>query len=126
MDNIFKYALQNKFRFPFKGQISTEDLFDLKLTDLDAIFKVLTQDKDAKKESLLNATSKADTDLALKIEIVKEIFTDKKKAAEAQQKAVETKIRNQKILDIIARKEAADLEAKSIDELKAMLSDTEN
>lgn len=121
--NIFEYALKSKFRYPFKGQINTEDLFDLQPTALNTIFKTLVkQAKSVEEESLLDVPSKEDKDLAIKIEIVKTIFAEKNATAEAQKKAAETKLRNQRILDIIARKEEADLESKSIDELKEMLN----
>ena len=35
VENIFEYAVRNKVRFPFKGMISVEDLWDLSLTNLD-------------------------------------------------------------------------------------------
>ena len=39
--NIFEYAVRNKIRFPFKGMISSEDLWDLTLENLDSIYKTL-------------------------------------------------------------------------------------
>lgn len=120
--NIFKYAFQNKLRFPFKGQIQTEDLFDLSLENLDAIYKALSkQVKSDTEESLLSVRTKDDDDLKIKIMIIKEIFSDKQAEINARLLAAETKAKNQKIMSIIARKEEADLENKSIDELKAML-----
>ncbi len=120
--NIYKYAAKNKLRFPFKGNISTEDLFALNLTDLDTVYKSLS--KQVKKddgESLLATKTKEDTDIQIKMQIVKEIFEEKQKAIEAAQKAAETKAKNQKIMEIISRKEDEELNNKSVDELKAML-----
>lgn len=37
LTNIFEKATKEKYRFPFKGQVSVEDLWDLKLQDLDSI-----------------------------------------------------------------------------------------
>ena len=45
MTNIWVECLKNKFRFEFKGLISTEDLFDLTLADLDAIYKSLKKEE---------------------------------------------------------------------------------
>jgi len=39
--NVFEVAVTEKFRFPFRGQITVEDLFDLNVKDLDAVFKTL-------------------------------------------------------------------------------------
>lgn len=120
--NIYKYAAKNKLRFPFKGNISTEDLFALNLTDLDTVYKALSkQIKKDEGESLLSTKTKEDTDIQIKMQIVKEIFEEKQKAIEAAQKAAETKAKNQKIMSIISRKEDEELNNKSVDELKAML-----
>ena len=39
--NIFEVATRSKMRFPFRGNISVEDLWDLSVNDLDSIFKTL-------------------------------------------------------------------------------------
>lgn len=125
VENIYKYAAEHKLRFPFtKGLISTEDLFSLDVKQLDAIYKNLKrQAKTDEEESLLSEEKTADTELAVKIEIVKDIFTDKQKAAEARKNAAEKRARNQKIAAIIAEKEDADLRNKSMDELRGMLEE---
>ena len=38
---LFETATRNKMRFPFRGMISVEDLWDLSLTNLDSVFKTL-------------------------------------------------------------------------------------
>ena len=120
--NIYQYAAKNKLRFPFKGNISIEELYDLNLTALDTVFKNLSkQVKSNEGESLLVTKSKEDTDIQIKMEIVREIFAEKQAAINAAQKAAETKAKNQKIMSIIARKEDEELNNKSVDELKAML-----
>ena len=45
LTNIFEAATRYKYRFPFKGMISVEDLWDLKLQDLDSVFKLLNKEK---------------------------------------------------------------------------------
>lgn len=76
--NMFEIATRNKFRFPFKGVISTEDLWDLSVESLDNVFKTLNSEmKKTKEESLLSTKSKDDEVLELKIEIVKHIVAVK-------------------------------------------------
>ena len=43
--NIFEVATRNKYRFPYRGQISVEDMWDLPVTELDKIFKTLNKQK---------------------------------------------------------------------------------
>ena len=123
--NMYKYAAINKLRFPFtKGLVTLEDLFDLSVENLDSIYKALRkQAKVEDEESLLATKSKESSELQIKIEIVKDIVADKQAALAARKAAAEKKAQNQKIAEIIARKENAELENKSIDELKAMLSE---
>lgn len=121
--NIFEEATKKKFRFPYKGQCSTEDLWDLGLRDLDSIFKSLNEArKEATKESLLDEKSPQDIELEDKIAIVKYIVSFKKSEIAERAVAKEKKAYDQKIMEIIARKENQELENLSIEELKARLS----
>lgn len=124
LTNIFEKAAMNKYRFPFKGQISVEDLWDLKLQDLDSVFKQLNKMKKVnEEESLLEAKSAADVELEDKIQIVKFIVKYKQDEIAARSAAKDKKERNQKIMSIIERKQNEALEGKSIEELSAMLED---
>ena len=72
LTNIFEAATRYKYRFPFKGMISVEDLWDLKLQDLDSVFKLLNKEKKkSDEESLLQVKSEADQALENKIQIEK-------------------------------------------------------
>ena len=120
--NIFEYAVRQKLRFPFKGNISVEDLWDLKVEDLDKIFKTLNaQVKQAKEESLLETKSKEDEVLDVQIAIVKHIVAVKLKEKADKAKAAENKEKRQKILSILAARDEAALENASDEELKKML-----
>lgn len=50
LTNVFERAAMNKYRFPYKGQISVEDLWDLSLPGLDSVFKHLNKLKKANEE----------------------------------------------------------------------------
>lgn len=124
LTNIFESATRCKYRFPFKGMISTEDLWDLKLQDLDTVFKALNKEKkQSDEESLLQVKSEADQELDEKIQIVKFIVQVKQTEAAERLAAKDKKDRNQKIMRIIERKQNEALEGKSLEELTAMLEE---
>jgi len=120
--SIFEVAIRSKFRFPFKGMISVEDLFDLNVKDLDSVFKVLnSQLKQVKEESLLEIKTQQDQELDMKIEIIKHIVKVKQEEAEKQLQAKSVKEQKQKLMEIYASKKDEDLLKKSPEEIKAMI-----
>lgn len=122
--NIFEYAVRNKVRFPFKGMISAEDLWDLSLIDLDSIYKTLNkQVKLTEEESLLTTRTNVDTVLEVQIAIVKYIVAVKLEEREARAKAAAKNAQKQKIMAIIATKEDEALHNSSVDDLKKMLDE---
>ena len=124
MENMFEYATRNKVRFPFKGQISVEDLWDLRADDLDTVFKTLNrQVKQSEEESLLVTKTAEDTALDIQIAIVKYIFDIKMQEANARLLDKERKAQKQKIMAILANKQEQELQNKSVDELQKMLEE---
>lgn len=124
MENMFEYATRNKVRFPFKGQISVEDLWDLRADDLDTVFKTLNrQVKQSKEESLLTTKTAEDTALDIQIAIVKHIFDIKMQEANARLLDKERRAQKQKIMAILANKQEQELQNKSVDELQKMLEE---
>ena len=124
--NMFEVAVRSKFRFPFRGQVSVEDLFDLSVDDLDSVFKILnSQVKQAKEESLLTKKSAEDEILDFKIDIVKYIVNSKLLAKEAAQMVAEKRAQKQKIQGILYAKQNQELENKSTEELEKMLAELE-
>lgn len=124
MENMFEYATRNKVRFPFKGQISVDDLWDLRTDDLDTVFKTLNrQVKQSEEESLLVTKTAEDTALDVQIAIVKYIFDIKMQEANARLLDKERKAQKQKIMAILANKQEQELQNKSVDELQKMLEE---
>lgn len=122
MEKMFEFALKNKVRFPYKGLVSVEDLWDLSVRDLDGIFKTLNaQVKKSQEESLLATKTKEDETLAIQIEIVKHIVKIKLDEAETAKQSKELKEKKQKIMEIIAAKQDESLHNASLEELQAML-----
>ena len=74
-NNIFETATRNKFRFAYKGSISTEDLWDLSIKELDELYKQLKSvSKQAKEEGLLLAKTSLEREIDTKLDIVKYVF----------------------------------------------------
>lgn len=122
--NIFEFATRNKLRFPFKGQISVEDLWELPLKSLDAIFKTLSaQVKQAKEESLLETKTAEDTVLEVQIAIIRHIVSVKQEEKKLREQAAENKAQRERIMSIIADKKDEALKNSSIEELEKMLAD---
>lgn len=123
-ERLFELAARNKMRFPFKGMISVEDLWDLSLTNLDSVFKTLNAEaKKSEEESLLNTKSKEDEEISNKIEIVKYIVSvklDEKKKREDAKKNAEMK---QRLLEIKAKRQDAALENMSDEDLDKALAE---
>ena len=125
MEKMFEFAVRNKLRFPFKGSISVEDLWDLNTKSLDTVFKALnSQIKQASEESLMTTKTKEDEILDIQVAIVKYIFNVKTAEAAARLHEQESKERKQKIMSIIASKQDEALHSKSIEELQAMLDES--
>lgn len=125
--NLFEFAVRNKLRFPFKGSIDVEQLWQLDVEDLDTVFKTLNaQAKEAKEESLLATKSANDLTLEVQIEIVKHIVATKIAEKEAHNKSIENAAERQKILAILADKRDAALKDKSEEELLEMLKKLDN
>jgi uncharacterized membrane protein len=123
MEKMFEFALKNKVRFPYKGLVSVEDLFDLGVRELDSIFKTLNaQVKKSQEESLLATKTKEDETLAIQIEIVRHIVKTKLDEAEAVKQSKELKEKKQKIMEIMAAKKDEALHNMSVEELETMLA----
>lgn len=124
MEKMFEYATRNKVRFPFKGLISAEDLWDLTLTNLDSIYKTLNkQVKQSEEESLLDTKTTVDKELNVQIAIVKHIVAVKLAEQEAREKASVKKAQKQKIMAIIASKQDEALQNSSVEDLQKMLDE---
>ena len=123
-NELFIKATREKMRFPYKGQVTAEDLWDLSITELDKIYKTLnSKKKEVQEDSLLDTKSKEDEELTAQIEIVKYIFTVKKEEKTAAETAKERKEQKQKIMAILANKQDEALHGKSIEELERMLNE---
>ena len=122
--NLFEIATRNRYRFNYKGVMTVEDLWSLRVEDLDAIFKALNrQKKTADEDSLLATKSAEDTELANKIELVKYIVSVKLAEAAERVSAAEKKAQRDKIMEIVAKKKDKALEDMGIEDLMKKLEE---
>ena len=121
--NLFETATREKYRFPYKGMISAEDLWDLNTTQLDGVYKALSKEIKGQSEDSLMAEVTIDKSMANKIEIVKHIFAVKQSEANARMVAAENKKKRERIAEVLAQKEDEALRNMSADELKKLMAD---
>ena len=124
MEKIFEQAARMKVRFNHKGVCSVEDLWDMPLSALDAIFKALNQEAKAQsEESLLAEKTVTSTELDLKLAIVKHVVKTRLEEKAAYEQAKANADRKNTILGIIAEKQNENLKNMSIDELKKLAAE---
>ena len=122
--NMFEIATRERYRFPFKGLISVEDLWVLPVKDLDLIFKTLNSElKQVKEESLLDTKTQENKELDTKIEIIKYVVKIKLEEEQLRTKAKEQREQKQKIMEILKSKKDTALENKTEEELQKMLEE---
>ena len=120
---MFETASRRKYRFPYKGMITTEDLWTLKVQQLDEVYKALNaKAKLMDEESLLTTKSSEDEDLTNMINIVKHIVAVKVAEANAAKLAIANREQKQRNMEIIDAKQNAALEELSVEELQAMVN----
>lgn len=124
MNNIFETASRLKLRFDISGQISVEQLWDVKLPALVDFEQQLTEVVEGYGKSTRRtraARTVAQEMNELRLEIVTYVLDVREKEAEEAKSAASNKESNQKILEMIAQKQNQQLAEMSIDDLKKML-----
>ena len=120
---MFEKASRLKIRFPYKGNCSVEDLWDLPLKDLDIIFRTLnTKKKMENEESLLLVKTQEDEILDLQISIIRKVFNTRMQEKQAQENKAALAAEKQKLMGLIAKKQDQELESLTIEELTAKIN----
>lgn len=125
----FELASRMKFRFETTiGLITVEDLWALPLTstvgkpNLDDVARDLHRRlKNDDNVSFVNPEQKSDEVVQAKFDIVRHVIDVKLAENKAREEAAARRRREQKILEIIDRKQDQSLEGKTIDELRKEL-----
>ena len=133
IENLFQLASRQKFRFQsIKGELTTEQLWDLPLTarggfNLDEVAKqVAAELKAAGEESFVQKKSNpAKSKLEAKLEIVKHIIAVKLEDAEKAAKASQNQEERQRLLAVLNRKQDAALEELTPEQIQARLAELE-
>lgn len=120
---LFEKASRMKLRISSsKGSLAVEDLWDLKLTDLNAIAKDLNKKvKEYGEEDFLAVSTPEEAVDKLRFDLVIHVLNTKKAEAEEKSKAVEIREKRQKLLGVLARKEEEALANLSPEEIRAQL-----
>lgn len=123
--NVWFNAVLNKYRFSCsKGNLTTEDLFDLKMKELDGIYQDLVDEIDQLEgKSLYDSDedkNKMDEIKVLndKINIVESIFNYHKANKEAAKRKTKIKTMKDELNEVIAQKQKDELASLSVEELK--------
>ena len=123
---MFEKATKLKLRFDYKGVCTVEDLWDLSVRELDAIYKTVNGKlKQSQEDSLLNVKVKEDEVLKLQVDILKHIVEIKLTEADVKEQAKAKKAKKQKLMEILESKEVSDLQGKSAEEIKKMIEELE-
>lgn len=122
MSEIFEKAARTKLRFNYRGVVSVEDLWDLAVEELDALYKSLSvQVRQANEESLLKTRTKADDILSIKVEIIKHIVAVKLQENEDRKAAADRRARKERLLEILQKKQDEELLAQPSEELQKLI-----
>ncbi len=123
---MYKQLIKDRTRFvTAKGELSLEQLFTLSINELDTLAVSLQDayDKSNNKKSFIERKTTKDKTLKIQLDVVLDILQDKLEEAEVAKVKAENKLRNAKIREMIANKQDAALESKSIKELTSMLTE---
>jgi|SRR5690606_5482245 len=124
---MFEEATRQKIRFNHKGNISIEDLWDLSPDALNAIYIALVKEKKESEpeESLITVKSEVNKTLDLKLGVVKHVFTVKSQELTAKKDLAERRARKRQLQAILADKQNQELQGKSADDLRRLISELE-
>jgi hypothetical protein len=122
MEANFEKATREKWKFKVSnGVIFTQDLWDLKLEDLDKVAKALDKEiNDSSEKSFIATKSKANAELDGKFAVVLHIIKVKQDEKEAKTAAAAKASQKASLDELIKRKEQSELEGMSLEDLKKM------
>lgn len=126
MEN-FEKATKVKLRFSTtRGQLSVEDLWDLNLESLDGIAKSVNKKlKEESEESFISTKTKSNTELELKLDILKHVISVKLAEKEAKAERAERNAKLSTLKGLLEQKQFDELGQKSSEDIKKMIAELE-
>lgn len=124
---MYKKALRTKLRFSTsRGKLTTEDLFDLSLTDLNNLAIALDKKlSETPRKSFISDIAPDTQEDELRFNIVKDVITLKLVERNAAQNAKVKAAEKAQLLEILHRKKNEALENLSVAEIEAKLASLE-
>jgi hypothetical protein len=124
---MYKKALRTKLRFSTtKGKLTTEDLFDLSLTDLNNLAIALDKKlSETPRKSFISDIAPDTQEDELRFNIVKDVITLKLVERNAAQNAKAKAAEKAQLLEILHRKQNEALESLSVAEIEAKIAELE-
>jgi hypothetical protein len=121
---MFEKASKMKLRFATsRGNITTEDLWDLPLPSLDTLAQQCQKEAKDDTTSFIKKVQPTNTVAKLRFEVVKRVIDVRLAEIEAADNAAIVKGKKQQILAIMADKESESLKGASMEDLQKMLED---
>jgi hypothetical protein len=120
---MYKQASRLKLRFQTsKGPLTTEQLWDLSISELDKLAVFLEKDYEKSDgKSFVRKSSEKDKVAKLRFDLVLDVLNTKMEEDEAARNASDTKAHNERILALIAKKKESALESLTVEELEKQL-----
>ncbi len=121
--SIFEKASREKLRFSTsKGQLSVEDLWELSLKDLDTLAKgVNAKLKESQEESFIATRNTKDSELELKLDILKSVIKTRLEEKETAKVKAENRAKREFFETLLEKKKTQSMETMSIEEIEAQL-----
>ncbi len=122
---MYKVASKMKLRFATsKGNLSVEDLWDLNLVTLDKLAIAIDEElSKSPRKSFIAETTPENEVAKLKLDILKDIIKTKMEEKAKKESEKQRLSEKNKLLEILARKEQANLENLSEEELRKRIAE---
>lgn len=127
LGDLLVYITRQKLRFPYRGQLNVESLWDLETAALNDIYITLREGRDLTCKTGLsqNADDKKLREIEYRMQAVRYIYDIKVTEQKAEEERAAKNQEKQRILGLIAEKQNEELRSMSLEELKAKLKELE-